>query len=130
MIERDFSAEFYIADELRQPLSSLCLKISRLERAIGHQCCCCRDNGEVRDHVAEIVSSIEAVFEVDEAPRDVFLVDCPATSDDRRLDIGERALTPSWASRSICRVCRIVTFSLRRHPVLRVDRNEAECRSC
>src|SRR3954469_21252844 len=73
-----------------------CLRgnFSQLEQPIGHWRRADGNPCEARDHGREVVSPIEAIFELGEVTRHVLLVDRAVGTDDGGLDVAQRYVDP------------------------------------
>src|SRR5664280_3804722 len=70
------------------------MNLSELQETVGHRRCANTGPCEARDHGGEIISSIEAIFELCEVSRHVFGVDGAVSSGDCRLDVAEGGVDP------------------------------------
>src|SRR3954454_338344 len=79
-----------------------CLRgnLSQLEQPIRHWRRADGNPSEARDHGGEVVSPIEAVFELGEVTRHVLLVDRAVGTDDGGLDVAQRGVDPVEGGRA------------------------------
>ena len=79
------------------------MSLSQFEEAVGHRRGADPGPNEAWYHGCEIVSPVEAVFELGEVAWDVLAVDGPAGADNRGLDVAQRGIDPFEGRGAHCR---------------------------
>src|SRR5712691_1646798 len=79
------------------------MNLNQFEEAIGHGGGSHAGPAQAREHGNEIISSVEAVFELGEVTWNMLTVDRPVGADNRGLDVAQRGVDPLEGRFARCR---------------------------